>query len=72
VASGVPDFNSTDQTVRDAIKKSMEDSIEVAQRTGAKCVLLVPGAINLRMEPAYQTANVNDVGAILSPRHQAE
>jgi hydroxypyruvate isomerase len=58
VASGVPDFSTTDQTVRDAIKKSMEDSIEIAQRTGAKCVLLVPGAINLKMEPAYQTANV--------------
>ena len=41
VASGVPDFSTTDQTVRDAIKKSMEDSIKIAQRTGAKCVLLV-------------------------------
>ena len=40
------------------IKKSMEDSIEIAKRTGAECVLLVPGAINLKMEPAYQTANV--------------
>ncbi len=58
VASGVPDFSTTDKAVRDAIKKSMEDSIEIAQRTGAKCVLLVPGAINLKMEPAYQTANV--------------
>jgi hydroxypyruvate isomerase len=58
VASGVPDFSTTDQSVRDAIKKSMENSIEVAGRTGAKCVLLVPGAVNLKMEPAYQTANV--------------
>lgn len=58
VASGVPDFSTTDQSVRDAIKTSMENSIEVAGRTGAKCVLLVPGAVNLKMEPAYQTANV--------------
>jgi len=58
VASGVPDFSTTNQAVRDAIEKSMEDSIEIAQRTGAECVLLVPGAINLKMEPAYQTANV--------------
>ena len=58
VASGVPDFSTTDQAVRDAIKKSMEGSIEIARRTGAECVLLVPGAINLKMEPAYQTANV--------------
>ena len=60
VASGVPDFSSTDQAVRDAIKTSLEDSIEVVKRTGAKWVLLVPGAINLKMEPAYQTANVID------------
>ena len=58
VAPGVPDFSTTDQAVRDAIKKSMEDSIETARRTGAEYVLLVPGAINLKMEPAYQTANV--------------
>ena len=58
VASGVPDFSSTDQEVREAIKKSMEDAIETADRTGAKWVLLVPGGINLKMEPAYQTANV--------------
>lgn len=60
VASGVPDFSSTDQSVRDAIKKSLVDSIVTAKRTGAKWMLLVPGAINLKMEPAYQTANVID------------
>ena len=58
VASGVPDFSTTDQAVRDAIKKSLEESMEIAKRTGAKCVLLVPGAVNLKMEPDYQTANV--------------
>jgi hydroxypyruvate isomerase len=58
VASDVPDFSSTDQSVRDGIKKSLEEAIEVAKRTGAKWVLLVPGGINLKMEPAYQTANV--------------
>ena len=58
VASGVPDFSTTDEKVQDGIKKSMEGSVEIAKRTGAECVLLVPGAINLKMEPAYQTANV--------------
>jgi hydroxypyruvate isomerase len=54
------DFGSKDFVTgkREAILKSIEESVEVAQRVNARWVTVVPGVYEPRLEPDYQTANV--------------
>ncbi len=56
---------------RDAFLSDIEASVEVAKRTNAKWVTVVPGFVQLRLEPYYQMANVVETlkqgAAILEP-----
>lgn len=49
-----------DKESRAAWKAGMVDAIETSKRTGAKQVLIVPGAVDQKLEMDYQTANVID------------
>ncbi|HMS54840.1 MAG TPA: TIM barrel protein [Fimbriimonadaceae bacterium] len=42
----------------DRFIQNCKDSVEVAKRVGAKWMTVVPGVIEPRLEPGYQTANV--------------
>ncbi len=56
---------------RDAFLRDITASVEVAKRTHAKWVTVVPGFVQLRLEPYYQMANVVETlkqgAAILEP-----
>lgn len=45
---------------RDRFLKNIRDSVEVAKRVNAKWMTVVPGTIEPRLEPGYQTAHVVD------------
>ena len=56
---------------RDAFLQDIKDSVEVAKRCNAKWVTVVPGFVQLRLEPFYQMANVVETlkqgAALLEP-----
>ncbi len=56
---------------RDAFLQSIKDSVEVAKRCNAKWMTVVPGHLDLRLEPMHQFANVVETlkqgAAILEP-----
>lgn len=56
---------------RDEFLQSIRDSVEVAKRCNAKWMTVVPGHVDLRLEPFYQFANVMETlkqgAAILEP-----
>lgn len=56
---------------RDAFLQSIKDSVEVAKRCRAKWMTVVPGHLDLRLEPMHQFANVVETlkqgAAILEP-----
>jgi hydroxypyruvate isomerase len=59
------DFSKTSfvlntQEVRDFLKAKMQEGIDVAQRTGFKMALVVPGRYDERLHPDYQRSNVID------------
>jgi hydroxypyruvate isomerase len=51
---------SQDPAIKDMLRKTMEEGVECAKRTGAKWALVVPGRFDESMEWDYQTANVID------------
>jgi hydroxypyruvate isomerase len=57
---GEPDFASGKKDLREKVLNNIRASIEVAKRVNAKWVTVVPGSLDPRLEPDYQTANVID------------
>jgi hydroxypyruvate isomerase len=55
-----------DSESREAWKQGLVDAIETSKRTGAKQALIVPGALDTKLEMDYQTANVIDCLRALS------
>ncbi|MEM8527665.1 MAG: TIM barrel protein [Bacteroidota bacterium] len=49
---------SGDEAKREEFLEDIKTSIEVAKRVNAKWMTVVPGHVDLRLNPAYQTANV--------------
>ncbi|MEM9258440.1 MAG: TIM barrel protein [Bacteroidota bacterium] len=56
---------------RDAFLQDIRNSVEVAKRCNAKWMTVVPGFVNMKIEPMYQFANVMEslkqASAILEP-----
>ncbi len=56
---------------RDAFLKEIQESVEVAKRVNATWMTVVPGFVNLRVQPEYQTAilveTLKQASAILEP-----
>jgi hydroxypyruvate isomerase len=55
---GKPTFASGDRGMADAVLEQMRKACEVARRVRAKWCTVVPGTVDHRQEPGYQTANV--------------
>ena len=51
-------FVLPDKAFREALAVKLRDAVEVAQRTGCRLALLVPGRYDQRLDWDYQTANV--------------
>ncbi|MEP2936776.1 MAG: TIM barrel protein [Gilvibacter sp.] len=66
-----PNLASGDPKYREEFLNDIKDSITVAKRIGAKWMTVVPGHVDLRLAPDYQTANVvetlKQAAAILEP-----
>jgi hydroxypyruvate isomerase len=58
--SGKQDFVLNSQEVRDMLKESMKQGVEVSKRTGAKQALIVLGRYDMKLHMDYQTANAID------------
>lgn len=62
---------SGDQGKREEFLNDIKTSIEVAKRVNAKWMTVVPGHVDLKLNPAYQTANVvetlKQASALLEP-----
>lgn len=53
-----PDFvTRQDKEYRDHIQGEMKKAVEVAKRIGAKWTTVVPGSVNEKLDPGFQTAN---------------
>lgn len=55
---GEESFVLSPSEIKDTMLKKTKEWIETHKRTGVKCVLVVPGRYNQRLEWDYQTANV--------------
>jgi len=55
-----PDLVSGDQEKLDKFLKEIRESVEVARRVNATWMTVVPGHVDLQMNPGYQTSNVVD------------
>lgn len=53
-----PTFASGDSALREKVLADVREAVEVAKRVNARWCTVVPGAIDQRLEPDYQTANV--------------
>jgi len=53
-----PNLTSGNKNMRTEFLKEIEDSVEVAKRVNATWMTVVPGHIDLKLKPEYQTANV--------------
>lgn len=53
-----PNLTSGDQGKLDEFLKEISESVEVAKRVNAKWMTVVPGFVDLRQDPGYQTSNV--------------
>lgn len=66
-----PNLTNGDPALREKFLKEIEESIEVAKRVNAQWVTVVPGHVDLRLKPAYQTAHVVEslkrASALLEP-----
>ena len=65
------DLASGDRGKRDAFLKEIRESVDVAKRVNATWMTVVPGHVDMRLAPEYQTANVLETlkraAAILEP-----
>jgi hydroxypyruvate isomerase len=53
-----PDFvTRSDKEFRDMLRGEMRTAVEVAKRVGAKWTTVVPGAVNQKLDPHFQTGN---------------
>lgn len=57
---GEKTFVTREASVRDMLKKKMQQAVEVADRVNARWATVVPGAFDTGTEWEYQTANVID------------
>ena len=57
---GRPTFASGNKDMRDKVLADMYKAVEIAKRVNAKWCTVVPGTLEHRLEPDYQTANVID------------
>ena len=55
-----PNLASGDISKRKQFLKEIKESVEVAKRINAKCMTVVPGYKDLRLDLSYQTVNVVD------------
>lgn len=66
-----PNLTSGNASKRQEFLQDIKNSIEVAKRCNAKWMTVVPGYVDLRLSPAYQTANVveslKQAAALLEP-----
>ncbi len=66
-----PNLTSGDTDLRKEFLEDIRGSVEVAKRTNARWMTVVPGYVDLRLEMGYQTANVveslRQACAILEP-----
>ena len=66
-----PNLASGDEAKREEFLAEIRDSVEVARRVNATWMTVVPGHVDLRLHPDYQTANVvetlKQASAILEP-----
>lgn len=66
-----PNLTSGNAAKRQEFLQDIKNSIEVAKRCNAKWMTVVPGYVDLRLSPAYQTANVveslRQAAALLEP-----
>ena len=66
-----PNLTTGDPAKREDFLREIRESVAVAQRVRAKWMTVVPGRVDPRLEPSYQTANVVDAlrraAAILAP-----
>jgi hydroxypyruvate isomerase len=66
-----PNLASGDATKRDEFLSEIRESVDVAKRVNATWMTVVPGHVDLRLHPDYQTANVveslKQAAAILEP-----
>lgn len=66
-----PNLTNGDPALREKFLKEIKESIEVAKRVNAQWVTVVPGHVDLRLKPAYQTAHVVEslkrASALLEP-----
>ena len=53
-----PNLTSGDQGKLDEFLKEIRESVEVAKRVNAKWMTVVPGFVDLRQDPGYQTSSV--------------
>lgn len=62
IAWNEPGLASGDPATHEAFLREVRESVTVAKRVRAKWMTVVPGRVDPRLEPSYQTANV--VGAL--------
>jgi hydroxypyruvate isomerase len=71
IAWNEPGLASGDPAKREVFLREVSDSVEVAKRVRATWMTVVPGRVDQRLEPSYQTANVVEAlkraAAILEP-----
>lgn len=53
-----PTLTTGREDIRDKFLQNIKDSVDVAKRVNAKWMTVVPGTIEPRLEPGYQTAHV--------------
>lgn len=53
-----PNLTNGDKALREEFLKQIKESVEIAKRVNAKWMTVVPGHVELKLEMAYQTANV--------------
>ncbi|MBD3288689.1 TIM barrel protein [candidate division KSB1 bacterium] len=53
-----PNLTSGDPDMRQEFLTHIKESVDVAKRVNAKWMTVVPGHVDLRLEPDYQTSNV--------------
>lgn len=66
-----PNLTHGDPALREKFLKEIRGSIEVAKRVNAQWITVVPGHVDLRLDPGYQTAHVVEslkrASALLEP-----
>jgi hydroxypyruvate isomerase len=55
---GAPNLPSADREKTETFLREIRESVDVAKRCNAKWMTVVPGSVDGRLDPGYQTANV--------------